>query len=203
MLIPFLFILAAVPALTQARVLVGGVRAAALAEARGGSFSSQLIRRSRVSTPGPYEPYPSQPGPHPPYGYPAVPLSYLQGGPVGFGEAVKQAFSHGFVYHGRASRSAYWWWVLFEAIAGIVLELLVVIPAAAHSSAAVALVVVVISIAFIYLALVGLALTIRRLHDIDRSGWWVLIGLVPFVGGIVLLVFTLLEGTPGPNRFQP
>ena len=41
----------------------------------------------------------------------------------------------------------------------------------------------------------------RRLHDTDRSGWWYLITLVPFVGGIVLLVFTLLKGTPGPNRF--
>jgi uncharacterized membrane protein YhaH (DUF805 family) len=157
-----------------------------------------------VSTNSPYEPYPSQPDPYPPpAGYPATPRSYLQGGPVGFGEAVKQAFSHGFVYRGRASRSAYWWWVLFETLAIIVLELLIVIPAALNSNAVLALFLVVIGIAAIYLSLVGLALTIRRLHDIDRSGWWVLIGLVPFVGGIVLLVFSLLEGTPGPNRFQP
>jgi uncharacterized membrane protein YhaH (DUF805 family) len=156
-----------------------------------------------VSTDSPYGAYPGQPSQYPPAGYPAAPLSYLQGGPVGFGEAVKQAFSHGFVYRGRASRSAYWWWVLFEAIAVIVLELLIVIPAALNSSAAVALFLVIISIGIIYLTLVGLALTIRRLHDIDRSGWWVLIGLVPFVGGIVLLIFSLLEGTPGPNRFQP
>ena len=46
----------------------------------------------------------------------------------------------------------------------------------------------------------GLAVAIRRLHDTDRSGWWVLIALVPFVGGIVLLVFFVLEGTRGPNR---
>ena len=152
-----------------------------------------------MSTPGPYEAYPS----HPPTGYPpAAPLSYLQGGPVGFGEAVKQAFSNGFVYRGRASRPAYWWFVLFEVIAAIVLELLIVIPAVTHSSAIVVLFVIVVTIAWIYVTLVGLALTVRRLHDIDRSGWWVLIGLVPF-GGIVLLVFTLLEGTPGPNRFQP
>lgn len=158
-----------------------------------------------MSTPGPYGVYPSQPGPYQPpgYGYPPAPLSYLQGGPVGFGEAVKQAFSNGFVYRGRASRSAYWWFVLFEVIATVVLELLIVIPAATHSSAIVGLFLIIVSIAIIYVALVGLALTIRRLHDIDRSGWWVLIGLVPFVGGIVLLIFSLLEGTPGPNRFQP
>jgi uncharacterized membrane protein YhaH (DUF805 family) len=61
---------------------------------------------------------------------------------------------------------------------------------------------IILGIAGIYLFLVGLSLLVRRLHDIDRTGWWVLIGLVPF-GGIVLLIFSLLEGTPGPNRYQP
>ena len=46
----------------------------------------------------------------------------------------------------------------------------------------------------------ALAVLIRRLHDTDKSGWWVLIGLVPFVGGIVLLVFTLQDSTPGDNK---
>ena len=45
-----------------------------------------------------------------------------------------------------------------------------------------------------------LAVTVRRLHDTDRSGWWILIGLIPFVGSIVLLVLVCLEGTRGPNR---
>jgi uncharacterized membrane protein YhaH (DUF805 family) len=48
-----------------------------------------------------------------------------------------------------------------------------------------------------------LAVTVRRLHDIDRSGWWILIGLVPLIGAIVLLVFALLEGTPGDNQYGP
>jgi uncharacterized membrane protein YhaH (DUF805 family) len=151
---------------------------------------------------GPVGAYPGPPGAYPPPGYPATSLGYLEGGPVGFGEAIGQAFSHGFVYRGRASRSAYWWFVLFEVIATLVLELLVVIPAAANSTAAVTVFLIIVGIAVIYLALVGLALTIRRLHDIDKTGWWVLIGLVPF-GGIVLLIFSLLEGTPGPNRYQP
>ena len=60
---------------------------------------------------------------------------------------------------------------------------------------------IILGIAAIYLSLVGLSLLVRRLHDIDRTGWWVPIGLVPF-GGIVLLIFSLLEGTPGPNRYQ-
>jgi uncharacterized membrane protein YhaH (DUF805 family) len=49
----------------------------------------------------------------------------------------------------------------------------------------------------------SLAVSVRRLHDIDRSGWWILIALVPLIGTIVLLVFALLEGTAGPNRYGP
>lgn len=49
----------------------------------------------------------------------------------------------------------------------------------------------------------SLAVVIRRLHDQDKSGWFILLGLIPFVGGIVLLVFYCLDGTRGPNRFGP
>ena len=49
----------------------------------------------------------------------------------------------------------------------------------------------------------SLAVGIRRLHDTDRSGWWLLIGLIPLIGGIVLLVFYCSDGTKGPNRFGP
>ena len=47
----------------------------------------------------------------------------------------------------------------------------------------------------------GLAVTIRRLHDSDRSGWWILIAFVPLVGFLALMVFMILGGTRGPNRF--
>ncbi len=49
----------------------------------------------------------------------------------------------------------------------------------------------------------SIAVSVRRLHDTDRSGWWFLIGFIPIVGGIVLLVFYVLAGTQGPNRFGP
>jgi len=48
-----------------------------------------------------------------------------------------------------------------------------------------------------------LAVGVRRLHDTSRSGWWLLIALVPFVGGIILLVFMCLDSTPGPNDYGP
>ena len=47
----------------------------------------------------------------------------------------------------------------------------------------------------------SLAVSVRRLHDTDRSGWWLLLWLIPFVGWIVLLVFMVMVGTRGPNRF--
>lgn len=49
----------------------------------------------------------------------------------------------------------------------------------------------------------GLAVTARRLHDTGRTGWWVLIGLVPLAGAIVLLVFLVADSQPGPNAYGP
>jgi uncharacterized membrane protein YhaH (DUF805 family) len=49
----------------------------------------------------------------------------------------------------------------------------------------------------------NLAVTIRRLHDQDKSGWFILMGLIPIVGPIIILVFYCIEGTRGPNRFGP
>ena len=157
--------------------------------------------------PGPYQqqdgyaPYSPQDGyaAYPPQdGYaPAGPRGYLRGGPVGFGDAIAEAFRNMFNYAGRASRSAYWWFALFEVLAWVGVLILAVIFAALRVPAISILLYVAAVIGSI---LVGLPLTVRRLHDTDRSGFWYLIALVPF-GGIVLLVFTLLEGTTGPNRY--
>ncbi len=49
----------------------------------------------------------------------------------------------------------------------------------------------------------SIAVSVRRLHDIDRTGWWVLLSFVPLIGAIVLLVFAVQEGTPGDNRYGP
>ena len=55
-------------------------------------------------------------------------------------------------------------------------------------------------IIYVILFFVNLSLAVRRLHDTDKSGFWIFIGLIPLIGAIVLLVFYLLPGTPGPNR---
>lgn len=56
-------------------------------------------------------------------------------------------------------------------------------------------------IGIIYLLIVQLALYVRRLHDTGKSGWWCLLGLLPFAGAAVLLVFAMLDPAPGPNRY--
>ncbi|CRX68466.1 MULTISPECIES: DUF805 domain-containing protein [Stenotrophomonas maltophilia group] len=103
-------------------------------------------------------------------------------------------------FTGRAGRSEFWWFQLFIMIISIPLYLLS-FYAGYSGSQGLALVVtglgVVMWLAFV---LPSIAATIRRLHDTDRSGWWLLLGFVPFVS-LVLLVFLLLPGTPGGNRF--
>jgi uncharacterized membrane protein YhaH (DUF805 family) len=60
---------------------------------------------------------------------------------------------------------------------------------------------IITAIVSLALFLPGLAMSVRRLHDTDRSGWFVLLALIPLVGFIILLVFYVQEGTPGDNKF--
>lgn len=99
-------------------------------------------------------------------------------------------------FEGRARRTEYWMYALFYAIIAVVALVLDLVLSLALQST------FVVFTPLVALAHIvpSLALTVRRLHDTDRSGWWVLISLVPF-GGIVLLVFACTEGTRGPNMF--
>ncbi len=146
-----------------------------------------------------------------PYARPA----YLQGGPVDFGEAIKQAFRNWRVYRGRASRSAFWWFALVQAVVGIVvyfiLLLLVFVSNAGgsgarsgqtHVSGAGHFVFLIVLVYLCSFGVPGLALLVRRLHDTGKSGWWWFIGFLPFAGPIIMLIFTVTAGTPGPNRYQ-
>ena len=115
-----------------------------------------------------------------------------------FRDAVTLGIRNAFTYTGRASRSAYWWFAAFEVVAWIGVLILALIFTAIHVSAIAILLYVVAAIAAF---LISISLTVRRLHDQDKSGFWYFIVFVPFIGGIWLLVLTLLEGTRGPNRF--
>jgi uncharacterized membrane protein YhaH (DUF805 family) len=95
-------------------------------------------------------------------------------------------------FDGRAGRGEFWWYVLANVLIYFALLILARISG---------LFLVVYFLVAIALIIPSIAVAIRRLHDTDKSGWWLLIGLIPFVGGIILLVFYILEGTPGPNQF--
>ena len=104
------------------------------------------------------------------------------------------------VFSGRSRRREYWYFVLFNIIVGIVLGWIDALLGTRGSYAGAGLLSGIYGLAIL---IPSLAVTVRRLHDIDRSGWWILIGLVPLIGVIVLLVFALLDGTPGDNRYGP
>ena len=105
------------------------------------------------------------------------------------------------LFDGRARRKEYWMFSLFNFIVCIVLNILAQVLA--NISA--------IGVIFGFLPLIyslaillpGIGLSIRRLHDTNRSGWWLLISLVPLVGIIVLIVFAVQEGTKGDNQYGP
>jgi uncharacterized membrane protein YhaH (DUF805 family) len=112
---------------------------------------------------------------------------------MGFQEAVARCFSKYVDFEGRASRPEYWFWVLFVVIVGVVLRLIGHILFGG---------IVLASLFHLAVFLPGLAVGARRLHDIDRSGWFLLLAFIPIVGWLVLLYFMVQPGTPGPNRYD-
>lgn len=111
---------------------------------------------------------------------------------MSFIEAVKSVFSQYVGFSGRARRSEYWYFTLFNAIVSIVLSILV---SATGSS--------LFSILSLALVLPGIAVTIRRLHDIGKSGWYILFDCIPLVGAIILIVWFCKDSMPGENQYGP
>jgi uncharacterized membrane protein YhaH (DUF805 family) len=95
-------------------------------------------------------------------------------------------------FSGRAGRAEFWWFFLANLIIVAILSVL------RQASSAFWVLYVIYAVALI---IPSLAVSVRRLHDIGRSGWWILIGLVPLVGAIVLLVFHVMAGDPMVNRY--
>ena len=113
-----------------------------------------------------------------------------------FGQAIASGFQNYVNFSGRASRSAYWYWTLFAvlmSIASRVLDL-ALFPGLDTSP--------INSLVGLALFLPGLSVSVRRLHDLDRTGWWLLI-ILTGIGLIVILVWFCMRGTVGANRFGP
>jgi uncharacterized membrane protein YhaH (DUF805 family) len=113
---------------------------------------------------------------------------------MSFQQSIQTCFQKFVEFNGRARRSEYWFFFLFNVILSIVASILDGIAGSGS---------VVQGLVGLVLFLPGLAVGVRRLHDTDRSGWWLLIGLLPIVGWIVLIVFLVSDSKPGPNRFGP
>ncbi len=104
------------------------------------------------------------------------------------------------VFSGCSRRKEYWYFVLFVVIISIVLSSIDTIIGAYDRSTGVGLLSGIFSLAVL---IPGIAVAVRRLHDTDRSGWWILLGLIPIIGTIVLIVFYVQDSTPGTNRYGP
>ena len=124
---------------------------------------------------------------------------------MGMMQAVRSVFSKYLTFSGRARRSEYWWFALFNIIVSFVLGAVDISlfgscsmgNGAFNCSSGNALG-VIYSLATL---LPGLAVWTRRLHDIDRSGWWWLLLFIPLVGWIILLVWACQRGDVGPNSY--
>lgn len=113
-----------------------------------------------------------------------------------------------FDFEGRSRRKEYWMFTLFYAL--LMIAALVVVGIGAASSGesgelnavgmlGLSLLGLIVLICFIP----SIAVQVRRFHDQDKSGWFVLLNLIPSIGGIIVLVFMCLEGTRGENRYGP
>jgi uncharacterized membrane protein YhaH (DUF805 family) len=109
-------------------------------------------------------------------------------------DAVRSVLAQYIGFSGRARRSEYWYWVLAAGIVGLVLFIL---------GLAAKIFLVLYYIWALAILLPNIGVLMRRLHDTDRSGWWIFIGIIPIVGAIVLIVFTCQDSTPGDNRYGP
>jgi uncharacterized membrane protein YhaH (DUF805 family) len=123
-----------------------------------------------------------------------------------FGDSIRTNFSKYVTFSGRAQRSEFWWWALFVWVTQIVLSIIDSIlfgtvetgPGSFSSSTDTPILSGIFSLAVL---LPTISVTVRRLHDTDRTGWWYWLALIPLVGIIILIVWWATKGTDGPNRF--
>ena len=131
-----------------------------------------------------------------PAGYSPAPAASHAGAPAGqmsIADAVRSVLTQYATFSGRARRSEYWWFFLAYFIASVVASII-------DGILGVTVLGVILALG---LLIPSLAVGVRRLHDIGKSGWWLLIGLIPLVGAIVLLVFACQDSQPGTNQWGP
>ena len=103
-------------------------------------------------------------------------------------------------FSGRAQRAEYWYFLLFSTLIVIALSVIEGMTGSYNEDTGWGLLSGLYSLAVL---LPSIAVGARRLHDTSRTGWWLLIGLIPVIGTIVLIVFFVLDSTPGDNAYGP
>lgn len=102
------------------------------------------------------------------------------------------------VFEGRARRKEYWFFILFNVLISFVLGIIDNMLGLIMEGVGLG----VLGLLYgLFVLIPSIAVTIRRLHDSDRTGWWFLIAFVPLIGGLVLLIFMVLDGNRGRNRY--
>ncbi|HEY7988302.1 MAG TPA: DUF805 domain-containing protein [Lapillicoccus sp.] len=114
---------------------------------------------------------------------------------MSFVDAIKSVFTQYVGFSGRARRSEFWYFYLFTILLSIVAS--IVQRAMTNSTNGIVTTIIGLAIVLPYLAV-----AVRRLHDTSRSGWWLLIGLIPVVGTIILIVFWV-QDSHGDNQYGP
>ncbi|MDR6951769.1 uncharacterized membrane protein YhaH (DUF805 family) [Ancylobacter sp. 3268] len=124
---------------------------------------------------------------------------------MGFTQAISSVLGKYATFEGRAPRSEYWWWALFTILLNWVLGLADLALFGAFSFIAtgdVHMFTPLTTLVGVLLILPSIAVGARRFHDMDRTGWWLLIGLTG-IGAVVIFFWFMFKGTEGPNRFGP
>jgi uncharacterized membrane protein YhaH (DUF805 family) len=105
-------------------------------------------------------------------------------------------------FSGRARRAEYWWFTLFIGVlfAGLTMVDIALLGMETIDEYGIG---PVAGLSSLLVVIPGLAVTVRRLHDRDKSGWWLLWSLLPLIGGLILLIQYVQRGTVGDNRFGP
>ncbi|WP_029352426.1 DUF805 domain-containing protein [Bosea sp. 117] len=120
-------------------------------------------------------------------------------------QAVSSVFNKYATFEGRAPRSEYWWWVLFIVIvnwATSLLDFAVFAGYALYRFGDTQAFTPITSLVGLALLIPSIAVGVRRFHDMDRTGWWILIGLTG-IGAFVIFFWFMFKGTEGPNRYGP
>lgn len=117
-----------------------------------------------------------------------------------FRDAVINGFRNYADFNGRAARPEYWWFFLFILVSSIVLTSLDGLLGTRGLLWGLGLLQIAFNLAILVPAL---AVGARRLHDIGKPGWWLLVGIIPIIGGLVLVYFFVQRGAPGPNEYGP